>query len=109
MKFPSRPIIIVSFFILLLNLLTSGLYARDIILVENLGPPAGGELLLKILQEKFNIPRKLIHYKMKQSCEKNSEAIMQLCLKADGEMEIMKMNKYVVEQTLGAFNDLEEM
>ncbi|MBC7714891.1 MAG: hypothetical protein H7177_16205 [Rhizobacter sp.] len=104
MKFQSSLLIITTFTFLL----TTTTHARDIILVENLGTQESGQTLLKILQKKFNIPRKLIHYMNKQTCEKNSDAIMQLCLKADGEMEIVKINKYVMEQTMGVFLESEE-
>ncbi|MBC7429831.1 MAG: hypothetical protein H7336_14550 [Bacteriovorax sp.] len=104
MKFQSSLMTAVTVFILF----TGAVFARDIILVENLATPFEGEALLKILQTKFNIPRKIIHYVKKQSCEKNSDAIMQLCLKANGEMEIIKMNQYVMEQTMGVFLEAEE-
>jgi hypothetical protein len=100
MKFPSS--------LLILIILSTNVYARDIILIENLGTTAQGNALIKILQKKFNIPRKLIHYKNKQTCEKNSDAIMQLCLMASGEMEILKMNKYVMAETMSVFLEAEE-
>ena len=88
------------------SLITSA-NARDVILLENLATPADGEMVLNILLIKFNLPRRLITFKNKSSCQKTSEAIMQLCLKANGELEIVKMNKFVVEETLGAFLESE--
>jgi len=93
----------------LLLLTTYNVHARDVILVENQGGIEQGQLLIKILQEKFNIPRKLITYKnINNECAKESDAIMQLCLKNDGEMEIVKMNKFVIENSLRVFLETEE-
>jgi hypothetical protein len=39
---------------------------------------------------------------------KTSDAIMQLCLKKNGEMEIVKINKFVVENTFRVFLEAEE-
>lgn len=88
--------------------ITSSLYARDVILIENKASPEEGKLLIKILQEKFNIPGQLITYKnIHNPCTQNSDAIMHLCLLENGEMEIIKMNRSVVENTLGAFGETE--
>lgn len=103
MKFQFKLIIVVCF------LAFSNVEARDVILVENLGERDQGELLMKILQEKFNIPRKLITYKsISNQCAKDSDAIMQLCLRKDGEMEILKLNKFVIENSLRVFLETEE-
>ena len=66
MKFQFKAIITCSLITLFLN----PLYAREIILLENLGTIAEGEVVLNILQKKFNLPRKLITYKNKTSCKK---------------------------------------
>lgn len=96
--------------ILSLTLLTSSLYARDIILVENQAGPEEGKLLMKILQEKFNVPAKLITYRTPENgCAKKSEAIMQLCMKKDGELEIVKINRLVIERAFGVFRETEEL
>jgi len=84
-------------------------YSRDVILIENMGSPESGKMLIQIIQKKFNIPRKLITYKsVIKECMKTSEAIMQLCLKPDGEMEIVKINKFVIENTFRIFSETEE-
>lgn len=84
-------------------------YSRDVILIENMGSAESGQMLLQIIQKKFNIPRKLITYKsVIKECMKTSEAIMQLCLKSDGEMEIVKINKFVIENTFRIFLETEE-
>ncbi len=103
MKFQFK--ITISLFLLLS---TTPLYARDIILLENLATPAQGEAVLNILQKKFNLPRRLITYKNKTSCKTTSDAIMQLCLRENGELDIVKMNKFIVEETLGAFLESED-
>ena len=84
-------------------------YSRDVILIENLASPEEGQTLLRIIQQKFNIPRKLITYrKVNRECMKNSDAIMQLCLKANGEMDIVKINKFVIEETFRIFAEAGE-
>lgn len=95
---------------LILAIFTSHSYARDIILVENQASAEEGKLLMKILQEKFNIPTKLITYKKPENgCAKKSDAIMQLCMKKDGELEIVKLNRQVVERAFGVFRETEEL
>lgn len=104
MKFHYKTIIAISIMIIL----TGSLHARDIILIENLTTQAEGEALVGILQKQFSIPRRFITLKSKKACQKNTEAIMHLCLRINSELEIVKMNKFVVEETLAAFADLEE-
>lgn len=90
-------------FIIVLFSIASSSIARDVILLENLATEKEGELVMQILQKKFNLPRQLITYKNRKSCTQSSEAIMHLCLKTNGELEIVRMNKYVVEETLSVF------
>ncbi len=78
--------------------------SRDVILVENRASNQEGQLLLKILTKKFNIPEELITLKNINSfCEKKTEAIIHLCLQEDGELNVFKMNRFVVQNSLGAF------
>ena len=96
-------------YILTMSILLSsiGAYSRDIILIENLASPEEGQLLLKIIHEKFNIPKKLITYReIKSECIKTSDAIMQLCLNANGEMDIVKINKIVIAETFRIFSEV---
>ena len=84
-------------------------HARDIILVENLATPSEGQALLKIIQEKFKIPRKLITFRnIKRECVRESEAIMQLCLKMNGELDVVKVNRFAVDNSLRVFLETEE-
>lgn len=95
-------------FFLITTLLTISTvsYSRDVILVENLASSEEGQLLLKIIKEKFNIPKKLITYReIKSECVKNSDAIMHLCLLANGELDIVKKDKFVVEETFRIFTE----
>lgn len=88
--------------------LSNNAHARDVILVENLASHNEGEMLLKIIQDKFKIPKKLITYRMVASeCSKHAEAIMQLCLKSNGELEVVKVNKFAVENSLRVFSEIE--
>lgn len=82
---------------------------REIILIENQATHEEGKLLVRILEEKFNIPRKLISYKrISGTCRKTSEAIMQLCLKSNGEMDVMKVDRFVIENSMGIFLEMGE-
>lgn len=79
-------------------------YARDIILIENLATNAEGELLQNILVKKFKLPAELITLKNTNAqCELRSDAIIHLCLLRSGELEVRKMNQYVVKNSLGVF------
>lgn len=83
-------------------------FSRDVILIENLADNESGKMLLNIVQKKFHIPRKLITYRsVNKECMKTSDAIMQLCLKKNGEMEIVKINRAVIENTFRVFLETE--
>lgn len=106
MKLISSALSVFSIFILC----SASAFGRDVILIENKGTIEDAQIVIKILQEKFNIPRKLITLKnITSECSKASDAIMQLCVKADGEMDIVKVNKFVVENTLRVFLEKEEI
>lgn len=80
------------------------LFARDIVLIENLASVSEGELLKSILMKKFHLPRELITLRnTHHPCESRSEAIIHLCLEANGELLIKKMNQYIVQNSLGVF------
>lgn len=90
--------------IFLLFLILENAIARDLILIENLAELEAGKNLTRIIQEKFNIPRRLITQKnLNQDCSKKSEAILHLCLKKNGDLEIVSMNKSAIESMLGVF------
>ena len=92
-----------------LFLISSKLHAREVILIENLSSPAEGELVRTILIKKFHLPKELITLKNDEhDCQQKSEAIVHLCLNADGNLEIKKMNQYVVKNSLGVFLNQDE-
>jgi hypothetical protein len=87
-----------------LILISPNLFAREIVLIENLATVSEGELLKSILIKKFHIPTELITLKNTNlPCELRSDAIIQLCLREDGELLIKKMNQFVVKNSLGVF------
>lgn len=93
-------IILISSILTYLNLI----YARDVILIENLASKEEGLLLQNILIKKFHLPLELITLKNTTTpCESKSDAIVQLCLQENGELIIKKMNQYVVKNSLGVF------
>lgn len=96
-------------FSLLLFAICFSVSARDIILVENLASNEEGSMLKKIIEEKFNIPKSIVTYKSMTSCSTDTEAIMHLCLKRNGELEIVKVNRFVVKNSLSAFYENDSM
>ncbi len=83
---------------------TQSLLAREVILLENLADEETGKIVMKILEEKFNVPRQLITYrKPAEGCAKKSEAVLQLCLKTNGELDIVKVDRFVMENSFSAF------
>lgn len=87
-----------------LILICPRLFAREVVLIENLATASEGELLKSILIKKFHLPRELITLKnTNQACETRSEAIIHLCLEANGELLVKKMNQFIVRNSLGVF------
>ena len=87
----------------LLMFMTNALFARDIILVENLASKEEGQMLLKILEKKFKIPASMLTFKDTKQCSLKTEAIMHLCLQRSGELDVLKVNRYVVNNSLSSF------
>jgi hypothetical protein len=84
-------------------------YSREVILIENRSSKTDGELLRKILVKKFNLPIELIVLRnIGTDCELHTESIIHLCLDKNGNLEIRKFNKYIVENSLGVFFNQEE-
>lgn len=83
-------------------------YAREIILIENLAGPAEEKMLTRILKEKFNIPESFIKVNQKRACKLNQDAIMHLCLRADGELDVLKIETYAIENMLRTFLEMEK-
>lgn len=82
---------------------------RDIILVENGASHDTGLLLRKILENKFQLPRKLITLKNIQGhCDEKTEALVHLCLMPNGELKVLKMNQFVVKNSFGIFMNQEK-
>ena len=80
------------------------LFAREVVLIENLATTSEGELLKIILIKKFHLPKELITLRnTNKPCEEKSEAIIHLCLETNGELSIKKMNQYIVKNSLGVF------
>jgi len=91
--------------LIFLLILTSPLVnSRDIILIENQASAEEGKLLTKILVNKFHLPLELITQKnTNKACEFRSEAIIHFCLLPDGELKVVKMNQYIVKNSLSVF------
>ena len=80
------------------------LQAREIILIENLASSSQGLMLKNILMKKFHLPEELICLKnIRGSCEIKTDAIIHLCLKENGELDVKKIDQYVVGNSLSVF------
>jgi|GEM_PF-806357 len=78
--------------------------ARDVVLVESLAGLESGLMVKKILMGKFQFPEKLITLRIiKTNCEANSDAIVHLCLLPSGDLQVLKMNDFVVKNSFGIF------
>lgn len=87
-----------------LILIAPKIFSRDIILIENMATSDEGILLKSILIKKFHLPEELITLKnIISDCEIRTDAIIHLCIKADGELHVKKINQYVVRRSLGGF------
>lgn len=85
-----------------------GLYAREIILIENLTDPIHGKTLISILNQKYQLPQKLITYNLqKDQCTKGSDAILHLCIKRNGDIDVLKYEQKVLEKMLSVFLESE--
>lgn len=91
------------FSLIALMLVSECSFARDIILVENEASLSEGQMLLQIMEKKFNVPKTLVTYQPIKTCSRPTDAIMHLCLKADGNLEILKVNRFVMKNSFGAF------
>lgn len=96
--------LVFKFTLLTSLLLSSSLMAREIILIENHASSEEGLMLKNILIKKFHLPKELITLKNTNlECIGKTDAIIHLCLLSSGELQIKKMNRYVVGNSLGVF------
>lgn len=79
-------------------------YSREIILIENMATHQEGQNLELILTNKFNIPKELIELRQNiKNCQLHTDAVLHLCLKKDGDLEIRKINEFIVKNSLSIF------
>jgi len=84
--------------------------SRDVILIENRASRDEGQMLKKILIQKFNMPSELITLKnINAICETKTDAIIHLCLQENGELIVYKMNRFVVQNSFGVFLNKKEI
>jgi hypothetical protein len=80
------------------------LLARDIVVIDNLASSIEGQTLTQLIQSKVGIPKKFIKLINGASeCSKKSDAILQVCLLKNGEIEIIKKNDDVLENLKSSF------
>jgi hypothetical protein len=85
-------------------LISQNLSAREIILIEHLDNSEVAKIVKNILIKKFQMPDQLIQVSAQDSvCSEHTEAILQLCVLKNGELEIKKINKYVLKTAFNIF------
>ncbi len=80
-------------------------FARDIILIENLGDKIQAKVLIGILSKKYQWPQGFIAYREKAQCSKAKDALLQICLLKNGEIEVVKENKELLERLNQVFSE----
>ena len=98
------------FNLLTLSLLTSlspSVFAREIIYIQSLESSENNLRLKNILKDKFNMPDEFIKIVKTNNCKTNIDSVMLMCLKVPMELEILKVDKSVVENVLGEFIAME--
>jgi hypothetical protein len=84
--------------------------ARDVVVIEYIKNIESALVTKKILINTFQFPDHFIHiYKQETSCSNKTSAIVQLCILENGELEIRKINQYVLKNSFGIFLDKNEM
>lgn len=100
---------IIKWTVLTYALYSDGVYAREIILIDNLAEAIHGKTLISILNQRYQLPQKLITYNLhKDQCTKGSDAILHLCIKRNGDIDVLKYEQKVLEKMLSVFLESEE-
>jgi hypothetical protein len=90
----------------LIFLLSQTVWSRDIIVIDHIQNNQTALLVKKILITKFQIPEKLIQINRQNlACDESKDAILHLCVDKDGNMEIKKINKYILKNAFNVFLD----
>lgn len=84
-------------------------WGREIIIIEHIQNNETASMLKNILVTKFQLPEALIKIRSQvDACSIQTDAILHLCVQKDGELEIKKINKYVLKSAFNIFFDLNE-
>jgi hypothetical protein len=87
-------------------LISQNLAAREIILIEHLDNSEVAKIVKNILITKFQMPDQLIQISAQENtCSEHTEAILHLCILKNGELEIKKINRYVLKTAFNIFLD----
>lgn len=96
------------FFITLLAF-SHAVSAREIIIIEHIDNKETALMVKNILLRKFQLPETLIKvYAQANNCSEKSDAILQLCVLRNGELEIKKINRFVLKSSFNIFLDQKE-
>jgi hypothetical protein len=98
------------FFVVMPTFLQSmSAHSREVILIENKASQSEGLILKKILFQRFHLPLELITLKkIKDNCERKSDAIIHLCLEENGDLKVIELNQYVIQNSFGVFLNSKE-
>lgn len=103
---------LISRIFLITNICISlNLNARDIIVIESKLNSPQIEVIINVLTKKFNFPKKYIKLRSNNGqCLKNliqDESLIHFCIDSAGEIIILKLSKYGMENTLNEFINLQ--
>jgi hypothetical protein len=95
--------------LLLSVIFTQKTYAREIIVIEHIQNDVTAKMVKNILIKKFQLPERLIRINSRlNTCSIQSDAILHLCVQKSGEMEIIKINTYVLKSAFNVFLNQQE-
>lgn len=84
-------------------------FSRDVILIEHIDNQDTANLVKQILTNKFQIPKNLIKiYGQESKCTEKTDAILQLCILRNSELEIKKIDRYVLNTAFNIFLEQKE-
>ena len=90
-------------------LFTGRSLGRDIVVIEHIQNSETAKIVKNILINKFQLPEILIQTSSQNdACTVHSDAILHLCILKNGELEIKKINNYILKSAFNIFFDQNE-
>lgn len=98
------------FKILVFLLFMSGMaHARDIIIIDHIHNLAVAKTVHALLINKFNMPKAFIRINESETqCQRSKESIMHLCVKENGDLDVINLNNYLLKSSFNIFLEKKE-